>query len=350
MASGVFEEHFRKNGNITFPGAPSAIMAVLAREEPESLQRAATASYCKDMILHRLTGIRATDVSEASEPFMDHGTRNYDPKLLELFGLEAYEHLLAPIDPAPGHIRTLNAEGAELTGLPEETLVHNGPFDLPATATGAGIANLGDGVVILGTTLACEVLTDSIDTSGEPGGADALCPRAGSVAQGDACHGRHRLNGSDSLLTGLFARVSRRFPFREPAGGPWSNRTPVLLFLWGACTICRAECPRSVFGNEPEHHSRRSRACGLRGRRLCGEALFRGGGIARRGHSLWRRSRIPRMATGAGRCAAEAADNKRAGQRWAHEERRWQPWALRTSSSITTNGLSRKSTWSRLRS
>lgn len=174
MASGVFEEHFRKNGNITFPGAPSAIMTVLAREEPESLQRAATAGYCKDVILHRLTGVRATDVSEASEPFMDHGTRNYDPELLKLFGLEAYERLLAPIDPAPGPTRTLNAEGAELTGLPGETLVHNGPFDLPATATGAGITNLGDGVVILGTTLACEVLTDSIDTSGEPGG-QTLC-------------------------------------------------------------------------------------------------------------------------------------------------------------------------------
>src|SRR5215211_4519087 len=32
-ASGVFEEHFRRNGNVTFPGAPSAIMAALAREE-----------------------------------------------------------------------------------------------------------------------------------------------------------------------------------------------------------------------------------------------------------------------------------------------------------------------------
>jgi erythritol kinase (D-erythritol 1-phosphate-forming) len=174
MASGVFEEHFRKNGNITFPGAPSAIMAALKGQEPESLERAATAAYCKDVILQRLTGERATDVSDASEPFMDHSTRSYDPQILGLFGLEEYERLLAPIDAAPGPMRPLNAEGAELTGLPEGTPVHNGPFDLPATAIGAGVEELGEGVIILGTTLACEVLTDHVDTSGEPGG-QTLC-------------------------------------------------------------------------------------------------------------------------------------------------------------------------------
>jgi hypothetical protein len=35
-----------------------------------------------------------------------------------------------------------------LTGLPEGTPVHNGPFDLPATAMGAGVKELGEGVII----------------------------------------------------------------------------------------------------------------------------------------------------------------------------------------------------------
>ena len=174
MASGVFEEHFRKNGNIMFPGAPAPLLAALSRSEPESLERAATAGYCKDVVLQRLTGARATDVSDASEPFMDHSTRDYDPEILKLLGLEAYGHLLAPIDPSPGPLRPLNAEGAEVTGLPEGTPVHNGPFDLPATAMGAGVDKLGDGVIIVGTTLACEVFTDRVDTSGEPGG-QTLC-------------------------------------------------------------------------------------------------------------------------------------------------------------------------------
>ena len=86
------------------------------------------------------------------------------------FGPEAYEYLLAPIDPSPGPMRPLNAEGAKLLSLPEETPVHNGPFDLPATALGAGVKKLGDGLIIVGTTLACEVVTDHVDTSDEPGG------------------------------------------------------------------------------------------------------------------------------------------------------------------------------------
>jgi erythritol kinase len=174
IESGLFETLFRRNGNVMFPGAPAPIMLALKRSEPESLQRAATAGYCKDVILQRLTGERATDASDASEPFLDLERREYDPELLRLCSLEEYGHLLAPIDPAPGPMRPLSAEGAELTGLSEGTPVHNGPFDLPATALGAGVDRLGDGLIILGTTLACQVLKDRVEISGEPGG-QTLC-------------------------------------------------------------------------------------------------------------------------------------------------------------------------------
>ena len=176
MRSGVFEEHFRKNGNITFPGAPSALLAALARSEPEVLERASTAGYCKDVVFHRLTGERATDVTDASAPFMDLKSRRYEPEILKLFGLEDYERLLAPIDSVPGRMCPLGAEGAELTGLPPGTPVHNGPFDLPATTLGGGVTEVGDGLAIVGTTLACEVIMDGVDTSGEPGGFTLCAP------------------------------------------------------------------------------------------------------------------------------------------------------------------------------
>jgi len=174
MASGVFEALYRRNGNVMFPGAPAPLLRALARQEPESLARAATAAYCKDAIVQRLTGARASDVSDASEPFLDLRTRRYDPELLALCGLADYARLLAPPDPIPGPLRPLNAEGAELTGLPAGTPVHGGPFDLPATATGAGVTGIGDGVITLGTTLACQVLVDHVDTGGEMGG-QTLC-------------------------------------------------------------------------------------------------------------------------------------------------------------------------------
>src|SRR5919199_1533977 len=175
MDSSLLETLFRRNGSVMFPGAPAPLMVALARSESESLERAATAGYCKDVILQRLTGERASDASDASEPFLNLRTRRYDPELLRLCGLEDYEHLLAPIDPSPGPMRPLNARGAESTGLPEGTPVHNGPFDLPATAIGAGITQLGEGVIILGTTLACQVLTDRPEPGDDEPGGQTLC-------------------------------------------------------------------------------------------------------------------------------------------------------------------------------
>ena len=177
--SGVYEAVFRRNGNAIFPGSHAPFMAELSRTEPETLEKAATASYLKDGILQRLTGVRVTDASDSSLPFLDIRTRNYDPEILRLLGLSRYERLLAPVMPAPGVAFPLNAEGAALTGLPIGIPVHAGPFDLPACAIGAGVSKVGDGLIIMGTTLACQTLVDKIDTSGEPMGMTLCMPSVG---------------------------------------------------------------------------------------------------------------------------------------------------------------------------
>ena len=166
--NGVAEQVFRVNGNALFPGSQAAVLASLAADEPEALDRAATAQYCIGVVFQRLTGMRATDPSEASLPFGDvHG--DYSPEVLRLTGLADRADLLPEVvRPIP--VGTLSAEGAELTGLAEGTPVSAGPFDLPACALGAGISELGDGVLTVGTTLACQVLVDSVDSTGEPAG------------------------------------------------------------------------------------------------------------------------------------------------------------------------------------
>ncbi|SDE94775.1 xylulokinase/erythritol kinase [Paracoccus isoporae] len=179
MDSGVYEEVFRRNGNAIFPGSHAPFMAALAQEDPGALTRAATASYLKDGILQRLTGARVTDASDASLPFLDTRTRDYDPEILELLGLSDCARLLAPVMPAPGQAFPLSAEGARLTGLPEGVPVHAGPFDIVACAVGAGVDQVGDGLVIIGTTLACEVLVDRVDTGGEPVGMTLCMPQEG---------------------------------------------------------------------------------------------------------------------------------------------------------------------------
>jgi xylulokinase/erythritol kinase len=179
MDSGVYEAVFRRNANAIFPGSHAPLMAALADGDPAALERAATASYLKDGILQRLTGARVTDASDASLPFLDLRRRDYDPEILRLLGLERHARLLAPVMPAPGQAFPLNAEGAALTGLREGIPVHAGPFDLVACAMGAGVDALGDGLVILGTTLACEVLVDHIDTTGDPVGMTLCLPQDG---------------------------------------------------------------------------------------------------------------------------------------------------------------------------
>ncbi|MFF3324482.1 FGGY family carbohydrate kinase [Streptomyces sp. NPDC002889] len=159
LTSGVFESVFRRTGSAMFPGCPGPVLAWLERHEPQSLDAAATALYCKDMVFQRLTGLRATDVSDASMPFLDPRTRRYCAEVVEALGLSRRRGLLAPVsDPL--------ATGT----LPSGTPITNGPYDLPACALGAGVTAPGDGLLIIGTCLASLVATSRLDLAGEPAG------------------------------------------------------------------------------------------------------------------------------------------------------------------------------------
>lgn len=180
MDSGVYEAVFRRNANAIFPGCHAPFLAAVSQTEPEVLERAATASYLKDGILQRLTGARVTDASDASLPFLDIRTRQYDPEILRLLGLSRFERLLAPVMTGCGQAYPLNAAGSAITGLPVGIPIHAGPFDLPACAIGAGVNKVGDGLIIMGTTLACETLVDKVDTTGDPVGMTICMPSPGT--------------------------------------------------------------------------------------------------------------------------------------------------------------------------
>jgi xylulokinase len=177
-AQGVAEQVFRRTGNTIFPGCPAPLLAWLDRHDPAALDAAATAAYCKDMVFQRLTGVRATDVSDASVPFLDPHTRGYDAGAIEACGLSHRAGLLAPIsDPLPA---------GEATGglIPAGTPVAAGPFDVPACALGAGVTEPGNGLLIIGTTLACLVVTDTVALDGEPTGFHFATERPGRWLRG----------------------------------------------------------------------------------------------------------------------------------------------------------------------
>ncbi len=118
------------------------------------LRHATTAFHCKDWLYFRLTGIRATDPSEAVFTFGDIRTRSYCNDVIEALGLTARKHLLPAIVDGANLYHPLSSIAAQETGLLAGTPVVLGYVDVVCTALGAGLYEPGSnaGCTILGST------------------------------------------------------------------------------------------------------------------------------------------------------------------------------------------------------
>ncbi len=123
---------------------------------PEVLDRAEVALHCKDWLFLNLTGVRATDPSEASFTFGDFRTRQYsDAVIASLGGLAHRRHLLPEILDGTRETRPLTQAAAEATGgLRAGTPVSLGYVDMVMTALGAGVhtGDAGAGCSTVGST------------------------------------------------------------------------------------------------------------------------------------------------------------------------------------------------------
>lgn len=168
--SGVTATIFQRTGNTPFPGSGAALLSALHRSEPAVLAAAETATQCQHTIFQALTGVRTATRSAAMLGVFDPVRGGYDDVVLELTGLAPYSRLLPPISEPAVALAPLRTPLGERTGLKPGTLVATGPYDLPAAALGTGVTDPGDGLVIIGTTLACLVVDDAVRTEGEPAG------------------------------------------------------------------------------------------------------------------------------------------------------------------------------------
>lgn len=162
QTDGMIDDIFARTGNVPFPGYTLAELVWLAANEPESLNRAATVLFCKDWVRFGLTGVRATDASEASYVPFDIRARAWDAELFEQCGVGAQVHLLPEILPDDAWFPLLPSVAADL-GLPAGIPVAMGATDIVAAVLGAGAARPGQAVTILGTSANSTVVSAEPD-------------------------------------------------------------------------------------------------------------------------------------------------------------------------------------------
>ncbi len=125
-------------------------MAHMDASLPGLLDQAEVALHCKDWLYLNLTGVRATDPSEASFTFGNYRNRAYDDEVIAALGLAHRRALLPPIIDGTQITHPLTTAAAGQTGLLAGTPVSLGYVDMVMTALGAGVYG-GDGDVACST-------------------------------------------------------------------------------------------------------------------------------------------------------------------------------------------------------
>ncbi|MEV6110198.1 FGGY-family carbohydrate kinase [Streptomyces sp. NPDC051940] len=229
---GTVQESFRVCGSRMSTGMPHAVLAWLRAHDPGRLERSHQVLTCGGWIHLKLTGASAVDLSEAAAPFLDIRAYDWSDRLMELYGLEWAGRLLPELRDDDHRVTPLGAAAAAETGLPTGIPVVLAPYDICATAIGAGAVTAGAACTILGTTLCTEIVTDTVRTDEAVGitvplGVPGRYLRAFPTMSGtDALDWGTRMLGLDDAaeLTALAARGRpdaagvRFLPYLSPAG------------------------------------------------------------------------------------------------------------------------------------
>lgn len=137
--------------NPATPAWPAFKLQWLRDHAPAAYDAAETVLTPKDFINFRLSGVRATDWSEASASFLtDARSRTWSDELVSALGLN--RDLLPPIRNAADIIGAVTAEAARETGLRQGLPVLGGGGDLPLALLGSGAAQAGLASDIAGTS------------------------------------------------------------------------------------------------------------------------------------------------------------------------------------------------------
>jgi len=160
-------------GNAVMPGftAPKAVW--IAENEPELFQRLDTVLLPKDYLRLRMTGEKASDMSDAAGTlWLDVARRDWSDELLSICGLD--RRSMPRLVEGCGVSGQLRAEIARQWGIDGRPLVAGGGGDNAAAAIGLGIVTPGDSFLSLGTSGVVFTVTERFAPAADSG-AHAFC-------------------------------------------------------------------------------------------------------------------------------------------------------------------------------
>ncbi|WP_368496576.1 FGGY-family carbohydrate kinase [Herbiconiux sp. A18JL235] len=141
-----------RSGQEPTPGAAGNLLRWLLEHDPERIARADAMLFCKDVIRLRLTGVIATDYSDATASFLDTATAEWSGEIVEAYGLpDSLMRLLPPLHPSGDVVGAVLPEAAAATGLTVGTPVVAGLHDVQAAAIGMGALEPGRLAIVAGS-------------------------------------------------------------------------------------------------------------------------------------------------------------------------------------------------------
>ena len=145
------EEVYLRCGQRSSPAYCAPKILWVRTHQPEIFARTHKFLVPKDFVVHQLTGVFATDYSDASGTLLfDLRTRRWHAPFLQKLGLD--EALLPAIFPSTAVVGEVTAAAAAATGLAVGTPVVIGGGDGSTAGIGAGVVDPGSAYCVIGTS------------------------------------------------------------------------------------------------------------------------------------------------------------------------------------------------------
>ena len=140
--SGAEAAAFELNCQHVMACQPVSLLAWLRDNESENYKRIRWVFECKDYVRFRLTGKAMAELTDYSGTgLVNLHTREYDARLLEIFGLREIEVCLPPLCMSTDICGFVSNEAAAQCGLMPGTPVIGGMFDIDACALAVGVTD-----------------------------------------------------------------------------------------------------------------------------------------------------------------------------------------------------------------